>query len=197
MLELPLSRARLLRRGAGVAAAAVAGGALLVRDPGVARSAASPEQDVRVLNFILELERLEEAFYAQARRRGIRSRELAEFAEVAGEHEKQHVAFLEKALGSAAARPPAFALDDAVRDDRRFSASAVVLEDALVAAYNGQAANLTRKRLAEAATIASVEGRHAAWIRDIVGEPPAPEAVGRADSERQVRRILREQGLLR
>ncbi len=196
MSDQPFSRARLLRRTAGLGGVAVAGG-LLARGPGVARSATSPEQDVRVLNFILELERLEEAFYAQALRRGFRSAELAEFAEVAGAHEREHVAFLERALGEDAARSPAFALDDVVRDDRRFSASAVVLEDALVTAYTGQAANLTRKRLAAAATIASVEARHAAWIRDINGLPPAPDPVGRATTEQQVRRILREQGLLR
>ena len=172
-------------------------GGVLARGPGLARSATSPEQDVRVLNFILELERLEEAFYAQALRRGLRSRELAEFAEVAAEHEREHVAFLERALGEDAAQPPTFALDDAVRDDDRFSSNAVVLEDALVVAYTGQAANLTRERLAAAATIASVEARHAAWVRDISGLPPAPDAVGRANSERQVRRVLREQGLLR
>ncbi len=191
-----LSRARLLRRTL-VAGGVVAAGGALARGPGVARSATSPEQDVRVLNFILELERLEEAFYTQALRRGFRSAELAEFAEVAGAHEREHVAFLERALGEDAARPPAFALDEVVGDDRRFSSSAVVLEDALVTAYTGQAANLTRKRLAAAATIASVEARHAAWIRDIAGLPPAPDAVGRAISEAQVRRILREQGLLR
>ena len=196
MSDQALSRARLLRRSAVIGGLAAAGAAL-ARGPGVARSAASPEQDVRVLNFMLELERLEEAFYAQALRRGFRSAELAEFAEVAGEHEREHVAFLERALGEEAAPPAAFALDDVVRDDRRFSASAVVLEDTLVTAYTGQAANLTRERLAAAATIASVEARHAAWIRDIAGLPPAPDAVGRATSEQQVRRILREQGLLR
>ena len=196
MSDQPLSRARLLRRTVAVGGLALAGGAL-ARGPGVARSATSPEQDVRVLNFVLELERLEEAFYAQALRRGLRSRELAEFAEVAGGHEREHVAFLERALGEEAAQPTPFALDEAVRDDDAFSSNAVVLEDALVTAYNGQAANLTRERLAAAATIASVEARHAAWIRDVTGQPPAPDAVGRATSEQQVRRILREQGLLR
>ena len=52
----------------------------------------------------------------------------------------------------------------------------MVLEDAGVLAYNGEASNLTRKSLAAAAEIVSVEGRHAAWIRDIVGVPPAPRA---------------------
>ena len=46
-----------------------------------------------------------------------------------------------------------------------------MLEDTAVAAYNGQAANHeTKPTLKAAATIVSVEARHAAWIRDIVGE---------------------------
>ena len=55
-----------------------------------------------------------------------------------------------------------------------------MLEDTAVAAYNGQAVNLTKPVLKAAATIVSVEARHAAWIRDIVGQPAAPQATDQA-----------------
>jgi hypothetical protein len=44
--------------------------------------------------------------------------------------------------------------------------------------------------LKAAATIVSVEARHAAWIRDIVGEPASPQATDTPATERQVRRAI-------
>ena len=52
----------------------------------------------------------------------------------------------------------------------------MLLENTGVAAYNGQAANLTKKSLAAAAAIVSVEGRHAAWASALAGRDPAPRA---------------------
>jgi hypothetical protein len=124
----------------------------------------------------LLLEYLQAAFYADALARGNLRGELREFAEVVGEHEQAHVAFLKKALGPAARKEPAFRFDGATRDPQKFGATARVLEDAGVAAYNGQAANLTKPTLGAAVKIVSVEGRHAAWIRDIIGVEPAPRA---------------------
>jgi hypothetical protein len=51
----------------------------------------------------------------------------------------------------------------------------VSLEDLTVATYNGQAVNLTPASLKAAARIVSVEARHAAWIRSIVGTVPSTE----------------------
>jgi hypothetical protein len=87
-------------------------------------------------------------------------------------------------------------VDAVVRDPRRFVRTAAALEDAVVAAYNGQAANLTPERLADAATIVSVEARHAAWIRDIGGMPPAARATDAPLSADGVRAALRREGLL-
>ena len=50
------------------------------------------------------------------------------------------------------------------------------LEDLGVAAYTAQAPNLTKGTLKAAARIVSVESRHAAWIRDLRGINPAPDA---------------------
>src|SRR5204863_4889777 len=54
---------------------------------------------------------------------------------------------------------------------------AIAMEDILVSSRNGQAGNLSKRRLAAVATIASVEARHSAWVRDLAGEAPAPDAV--------------------
>jgi hypothetical protein len=65
----------------------------------------------------------------------------------------------------------------ATRDPAKFAHAARVLEDVGVAAYNEQLANLTAPSMSLAARIVSVEGRHAAWIRDLVGIAPAPRPV--------------------
>jgi hypothetical protein len=66
-----------------------------------------------------------------------------------------------------------------------------------VLAYNGQAANLTKPALAAAAEIVSVEGRHAAWISDLAGEPPAPRAADVGVSSRDVVRTLQSTHFLK
>ena len=57
----------------------------------------------------------------------------------------------------------------------------MALEETAVAAYNGQATNLTPEALATAARIASVEARHASWARGIAGEAPAPAGIRSRD----------------
>jgi hypothetical protein len=192
-----MTRTALLRRALGAGGTVVAGGVLLGGLPGVATSAPSASQDVEVLNFILGLERLEVAFYEAARRGGGLRDELAEFAQVVEGHERAHVQFLEQALGDRADPQPAFELGEAASDPARFVAAASALEDALVAAYNGQAANLTPARLRDAARIASVEARHAGWVRAIAGRDPAPSPTGTARDVGGVRRRLRREDLVR
>jgi Ferritin-like domain len=73
----------------------------------------------------------------------------------------------------------------------------VLLENIGVAAYNGQAANLTKGALAAAAEIVSVEGRHAAWISALAGEPPAPRAADAGASSADVVRRLQSTHFIR
>jgi Ferritin-like domain len=136
----------------------------------------SPAQDRAIFNFALLLEYLQAAFYSEATRQGALTGEVRRFAEIVSDHERAHVAFLRKALGPHARTAPRFEFGNATRDERAFLKAAVLLENTGVLAYNGQAANLTRPALAAAAEIVSVEGRHAAWISDLAGEPPAPRA---------------------
>ena len=64
-----------------------------------------------------------------------------------------------------------------------------------VATYNGQAVNLTPASLKAAARIVSVEGRHAAWIRSIVGDVPAEAPMDAAVNEGETRAQLRDFGV--
>ena len=194
----PLRSARRGSRRDALKLGALGAGALLLAGRGgaVAADRPSARQDVKILNFALVLERLQAAFYRESLERASLTGELLEFAETVGEHERAHVDFLEKALGDAAGPPPRLDLRAATQDAQAFGSTARVLEDTGVSAYNGQAANLTKKALGAAAEIVSVEGRHAAWIRDILGLPPAPRAADSgADSATIVRR-LRASGLL-
>jgi len=154
----------------------MAGGAIAALVPSTALGQVGPAQDVRILNFALTLEFLEAEFYRQARIRNGLSGELRGFARTVGGHENAHVQFLRGALGARAVAKPRFDFGDIPADPTRFSTTARVLEDTGVAAYNGQAQNLTKATLAAAASIVSVEARHAAWIRDIIRTNPTPKA---------------------
>jgi hypothetical protein len=196
-IRLALDESQRHTRGSVIRRALIAGGTLTLGGvavgglPRFAYSAPSPAQDVRILNLVLLLEYLEAAFYADAvRRRGLTG-ELRQFARVVGGHERAHVAFVSKTLGNAARKKPTFSFGAATKDPAKFTAAALALEDLSVAAYNGQAANLTKGALAAAARIVSVEARHAAWIRYIAGEVPAPQPTDQPNTADQVTAAIR------
>ncbi len=85
---------------------------------------------------------------------------------------------------------------EATTDPEAFAAAAASLEDLAVAAYNGQAANLTDAGLQAAATVVSVDARHAAWVRAIAGRPPASQAVDAPLSLAEVEQRLDELGFI-
>jgi rubrerythrin len=178
-----------------VGGALAVGGVLAV---GAGRgSAASPATDVRILNAVLQLEELEAAFYTAALDGGALRGELREFAEVVVGHEREHVALLRKALGAKAKPKPRMRFGAAVTNEKRFVNAAITLEDTVVGAYNGQAANLTKPTLGAAAKIVSVEARHAAWIRAIAGRPPAVDATDPIPTDQQVRAAIAKLGFIR
>jgi ferritin-like protein len=195
--ETAASRADVLRKAVVAGSAVVGGGALLAGLPRLAASAPSPEQDVRVLNLVLLLEEVEAAFYAEAVARRRLTGELRRYARIVGGHEQAHVRFIRSVLGGKARSRPSLDFGSATSDEDEFTSAAITLEDTGVAAYNGQAANLTTGALKAAARIVSVEARHAAWIRDIAGRPPAAEPTDAPMSERQVRDALRKTGFLK
>jgi len=161
-------------------------GASALLNPELA-GAASKKGDVAILNFALTLEHLEAAFYAQAKRSGALSGELLLFARVVAGHERQHVLALKAALGRKAVKQPTFDFQGTTEDAARFAATAQVLEDTGVMAYAGQAGRIKQDAVLEAAlSIHTIEARHAGWIRDINGAPPAPAAFDKALTMKQV-----------
>jgi hypothetical protein len=169
-----LTRRRLIA-GAALGGLGLAAGAVYLGELPRVAAKASPEQDVEILNFALGLERLQAAYYAEALRAGVATGELEGFAQVVAEHEQAHVDFLLQALGNQAAPEAEIGFGDSLADERAFTRTAIVLEDAAVAAYNGQITNLTVPAQRAAARIVSVDARHAAWIRAIVGILPAEQ----------------------
>jgi hypothetical protein len=150
---------------------------------------------VSVLNFALAFEELQADFYARALRSGSLRGEWLQFAHVVGGHESAHVAFLRRALGSAAKPAPRFALTQPPGDLTEFQRVTIGLEDVAVALYNGQAENVSKKTLAAAAEIVSVEARHASWARDLAGQTPAPVASDQPADLAQVRARLSRLGV--
>jgi Ferritin-like domain len=171
MAELRVTRASLLRGSVALAA----GGAALAAWPVPTRSAPSPQQDAAILRFGL----------------------LLEFAQVVGGHEKAHAAHLRQALGAGAPDPPTFDFGEENASSHSFVRTAVALEDVGLSAYNGAAPSLTADTLADAARIISVEARHAAWIRDIAGEVPAPHAADEGISAGAARAAVERTGFMR
>jgi rubrerythrin len=200
--ETVASRGHLLRRlvlaggGLGLGGAALGGAWLAGAAAAPAKSAApSKAQDARILNFALLLEYTEEAFYTEALQRAGLKGDLLQYAQVAAKQERDHRLLLQKVLGAQAAKRPSFAFGAKTRSAKAFTAAAIELEDLAVSAYNGQAANLTRDSLAAAATIVSVEARHAAWIRAISGLVAAPDAVDKPVTAVEAARGLKQIGL--
>ena len=175
-----VSRRDALRRS-GHLGALLAAASVPVALAAVARGAFAqgiPQSVVEVLNLALTLEYLESELYTRGLAAGslIPSADRAVFQQIA-KHEAAHVAFLQAALGAAAAPKPVFdltargAFGDVLLNYATFKALAQALEDTGVRAYKGQAANLMASPpiLGAALQIHSVEARHAAEIRRLRG----------------------------
>ena len=161
-------RAGFLKKAGVGAGALVAGSAFMGAMPKIANAAAIPASDIAILNFALTLEYLEAAFYAVAVQNGKLTGETKRFATVVAQHESSHVQFLKGVLGSKAVAKPTFDFKGTTNDQKKFEATADVLENTGVHAYLGQVPNIKAKPvLIGAGRILPVEARHAAWIRDI------------------------------
>jgi rubrerythrin len=172
--EVP--RATIIKRiavslaGLSAAGAAAAGLASASRSSGSGLSS----RDRDVLELALKFEQLQTAFYRQALRDGKLTGATKQFAEVVERQEREHLHYLESTLGGDAAKAPKFTFGDATTNNAKFIAAAVQIEDTGLAAYNGQAENMSRSTLEGVARVISVEARHAAWARSLAGKLPAP-----------------------
>jgi hypothetical protein len=128
--------------------------------------------DIGILNYAYALEQLEAAFYIKvigSQYAGISSSEVSYLTDIR-DHEIAHREFFKRAIGENAI--PALEVDFSSID---FNSRASVLgaakafEDLGVSAYNGAGALLKSvDYLTLAGKIVSVEGRHAALIRDLL-----------------------------
>jgi hypothetical protein len=187
-----VTRRTVIQRAAMGGAAILGAGSVL---PGPADAEPSGEGDVRHLRLALSLEYLQARFYSQAATAGSIAPPLLAFARVAAGHERTHIATLRALLGAAAGDPPRVDLWQVAADDAAFVYTATRLEDLAVRALNGQAAQLTSRALAETARVASVDARHAAWIRGLAGVTPEHHVRDEGRSADEVAEVLERLGL--
>ena len=189
-------RSEFVKRGLIVGGAALAGAAV-AGAPRITDAAQLSRPDLRALELLLLVEYTEEAFYAEALREGKLTGKVLQYARAVSEQEKQHLDVIRSTLGGRAESRPQFDFGDRTGSPEAFARAAGDLEDLAVAAYNGQGTNVSTPILAAAGKIVSVEARHAAWIRSIVGQPPAPEATDTPQSANQVLAGLQQAGMTR
>ena len=194
------ARSVLSRRGLLASAGLAVGGVPVAF--AMAQGGGLPKGDIKILNYALTLEYLEAAFYNEAVASGKYKGIVGRFASVVAEHENAHVEALKAALGSNAVKTPEFDFKGTNTGDvKTFLATAKVLEDTGVSAYQGQADKIkTPAVLGSAGAILAVEARHAAWVRDIIGADdisPAPDAFESAKSMTEVLDAVKGTGFIK
>lgn len=185
---------RALFTRAALPTAALASAPLLIAAASTqAFGAGLPQQVVDVLNFALTLEYLEAAFYKQGNASGVIPDKYRTLFRTIGAHEAAHVKLLKGALGSAAVKAPAVDFTaggkyaDVFENFETFATLSATFEDLGVAAYKGQAGNLLGTPvLTTALQIHSVEARHAAAVRPIIGKKGYDGAFDKPKTKKQV-----------
>src|SRR5215207_6698537 len=156
--------------------------------------------DVGIAKYALTLEYLEAdfykqaAFYKEAAKIDGLSDQAVEYVETFGDEEQQHVDTLSNTimqLGGKPVKAPGVDFGD-LSSEKAFLKLAVTFEDTGVSAYNGAAPSIKSKEvLAAAGSIVQVEARHAAAIRLLAKEDPAPDAFDETLSKSQVLKAVK------
>ncbi len=185
------------RRDLLMRSAALLGGGILLSS---SLSAQSPVTDLTLLNYALTLENLEAAFYNQGLTQfsstdfgnsmfiqnfgNLIGGDVYAFLYLIRDHENQHVATLKSTitgLGGTPNNPCTYNFGFNTPDD--FVTTAALLENTGVMAYDGAISQLQNSTLkTAAATIASVEARHAAYLNLLTGTSPFPASFDTAAS---------------
>lgn len=135
--------------------------------------------DVGILNFALLLEELEAAFYAGVISSGkVTDAKELDYMRFLGSQEAAHVTFLRNVLANQAiftTQDLSFnqsTLNTILNSRESILNTAIALEDVGVHAYNGAGTSMTNPTfLLAAGSIVSVEARHAAGVRSLLGKP--------------------------
>jgi Ferritin-like domain len=165
---------------AGFLRTAALGGAAMLSTLMAPPAATAKVTDVAILNFGLRFERLQATFYTQADELGTIARmsdAKQQWARTLGAHERAHVRIIKQVLGPKAGSRPSFDFGEDNTSDAAFTRTAVAMEDLTVALLTGIVPEVQDRRLTAALLgLLTVEARHAAWARHIVGSAPAPAA---------------------
>ncbi|MGI8988952.1 MAG: ferritin-like domain-containing protein [Bryobacteraceae bacterium] len=159
-----------------------------------AQSTPVPAGDIAILNYALTLEHLEANFYTQ----GLKTFTSVDFAnaqfmmglggQIGGDvfgflslirdHEQQHERKLTSVIKSLGGTPvPVCTYNFGYKTADDFIAIAMALENTGVMAYDGALGQIMTPALRTAgATIATVEARHAAYLNQLNGASPFPNA---------------------
>ena len=188
---LPLSTRGNLLRGALVGGTALLTG--LANAPAAAGAGiAKTRGDISILRFDLVLEYLQAGMYTEAERLGAIKPETLAWARVVGAHERAHAQAIKNLLGSKAVKSPTFDYRGVTEDEDAFIKTAVSFEELTSALLKWQAVRLdSREILAAAVTLHSVEVRHAAWIRHILGLRPVLTAFDKPAPQKDMARLIR------
>lgn len=183
------TRRSFLRRSVGVAAGLTAFGAMATS---AQAGVASTKNDTAILQFDLVLEYLQADLYTEAERLGSLTPKTLAWARVVGAHERAHVQAIKTLLGRRKTVPsPTFDYRNVTSDEQAFIKTAVAFEDLTTALLKWQAPRLdSRSILAAAATLHSVEARHAAWIRHVVGLEPVTGAFDKPASQHRMAQLI-------
>jgi hypothetical protein len=185
----PGTRAAFLRRSA--AAVTMGVGALFTAESGEAAGVAKTANDIAILRFDLVLEYLQSGLYTEAERLGALTPKTLSWARVVGAHERAHLVALKRLLGRKIVPSPTFNYGSVTSNERAFIRTAVGFEDLTAALLKWQAPRLdSRSIIAAAVTLHSVETRHAAWIRHLVGLQPAANAFDKPASQQRMARLI-------
>jgi rubrerythrin len=197
------TRAAFFRKAALGGGAVLGSSAFLGMLPELAAAKPSKAQDLKILNYALTLEYLEAAFYEGAVASGAIQGDALAFAKLVAGDEATHVSALRKTIKSLGGKPvksPAFDFKGSNRDQGTFLATAFVLENTGVRAYLGQAGRLRSKALlAAAASIVTVEARHAGAVAVLLAQSPyagkkSITPSGAFDASASMKTILAEVG---
>lgn len=185
----PGTRAAFLRRSLGVLTAAGAAG--LVRGEAAAAPVAATKNDIAILRFDLVMEYLQAGLYTEAERLGELTPKTLGWARVVGAHERAHIQALKSLLGRNIVPSPAFNFRGVTSNEQSFIKTAVAFEDLTAALLKWQAVRLDSSSIVAAAvTLHSVETRHAAWIRYLIGLDPVTSAFDEPASQERMARLI-------